>query len=356
MYIAESGTSVSAVLVREERGEQKPIFYVSKTLTDAETRYPQLEMLALSVVIAARKLRPYFKSHSIVVLSTFPLRSVLHSPSQSGRQAKWAVELSEYDIEYRGRSCAKSQVLADFLIQLLEGDVAKEDSSQEATLSGEWQLHVDGSSSKSSYGIGIRLTSPTGEILEQSFRLGFKASNNEAEYEAILAGIRLARAFNIEEISVFSDSQLVVNQFSGKYATKDERMEACLGLAKELAALFKKFMFTQIPRGENVNVDALANLASTSDPALKRMIPVEFIEFPSILPAVSLTIITRSQAARKIKVTQKRGENDGKDIVITDATKDNVEMSDATEDTPLTQTDPNPSRLPIANGSSYACY
>ncbi|KFK29724.1 hypothetical protein AALP_AA7G170100 [Arabis alpina] len=332
-YIAVSSTAVSAVLVRQERGEHKPIFYVSKTLTDAETRYPQLEKLALSVVMAARKLRPFFQSHSIIVLSTFPLRSVLHSPSQSGRLAKWAVEISEYDIEYRGRSCAKSQVLADFLIELPEGDSAKEDSSQEVALSGEWQLHVDGSSTKSGSGVGIRLTSPAGEILEQSFRLSFKASNNEAEYEAILAGLRLARALNIAEISVFSDSQLVVNQFSGEYATKDERMQAYLGLAKALAAQFEKFTLTRIPRGENVNADALANLASTSDPALKRIIPVEFIEFPSILPAVSLAITTRSQAARNTK------ENSGEDIVMTDATTD--------ENTPPTRTDPDPSRLPI---------
>ncbi|KFK32316.1 hypothetical protein AALP_AA6G226100 [Arabis alpina] len=292
--------------------------------------------------MAARKLRPYFQSHSIVVLSTFPLRSVLHSPSHSGRLAKWAVELSEYDIEYRGRSCAKSQVLADFLIKLPEKGAAEEGPSQKETLYGEWELHVDVSSSKSGSGVGIRLTSPTKEILEQFFRLGFKASNNEAEYEAILAGLRLARALNIEEISVFSDSQLVVNQFSGEYATKDECMKAYLGLVKELVAQFKKLTLTRIPRGENVNADALANLASTSYLALKRVIPVEFIEFPSIRPAVSLAITTQSQAAKNTK------ENNGEDIVMTHATEDNVETNDAAEITPPTQTDPDPSRLPIA--------
>ncbi|KFK32069.1 hypothetical protein AALP_AA6G195500 [Arabis alpina] len=187
LYIAVSKTAVSAVLVHEERGEQKPIFYVSKTLTDAETRYPQLEKLALSVVMASRKLRPYFLSHTIVILSTFPLRSVLHSPSQSGRLAKWAVELIEYGIEYKERTCNKSQVLADFLIELPEDETLKE------IRPGIWELHVDGSSSKNGSGIGIRLASPKGEILEQSFCLGFKASNNEAEYEAVIAGMRLAQ-------------------------------------------------------------------------------------------------------------------------------------------------------------------
>ncbi|CAA7030103.1 unnamed protein product [Microthlaspi erraticum] len=95
LYISVSRSAVSGVLIREDRGDQKPIFYVSKTLDDTETRYPTLEKLALAVVTSARKLRPYFQSHSVVVLTNLPLRTILHSPTQSGRIAKWAVELSE---------------------------------------------------------------------------------------------------------------------------------------------------------------------------------------------------------------------------------------------------------------------
>ncbi|KFK22070.1 hypothetical protein AALP_AAs48547U000400 [Arabis alpina] len=230
----------------------------------------------LSIVMASRKLRPYFQSHTIVILSTFPLRTVLHSPSQSGRLAKWAIELSEYDIEYKGRTCNKSQVLADFLIELPEDQSAKE------VRPGIWELHVDGSSSKNGSGVGIRLASPTGEILEQSFRLGFRASNNEAEYEAIIAGMRLAQGLNIEHVHAFCDWQLVSNQFSGEYATKDGRMEAYQKIVKDLALTFKEFTLTRIPREENVDADALANLASASappkDPTLKPVIPVEDVE------------------------------------------------------------------------------
>ena len=100
MYIAVSATAVSGVLIREERGEQKPIFYISKTLLEAESMYPLMEKLACAVLTSARKLRPYFQSHTIVILTTYPQRTILHSPRQSGRLAKWAVELSEYDIKY----------------------------------------------------------------------------------------------------------------------------------------------------------------------------------------------------------------------------------------------------------------
>ncbi|CAL9218007.1 unnamed protein product, partial [Arabidopsis halleri] len=133
---------LSGVLVREDQGDQKPIFYISKSLTSPETRYTMMEKLALAVVISARKLRPYFQSHPIEVLTSHPLRSILHGPSQSGRLAKWAIELSEYDIEYKSRTSAKAQVLADFLTELPldDGTFIETDST--------WKLHVDGSSSK----------------------------------------------------------------------------------------------------------------------------------------------------------------------------------------------------------------
>ncbi|XP_024013993.1 uncharacterized protein LOC112088072 [Eutrema salsugineum] len=254
LYIAVSATAVSGVLIREKRSEQKPIFYVSQTLTDAETRYPQIKKVAPAVVVSARKLRLYFQSHSIIVLATLPLRSILHSPSQSGRLAKWAIELSEYDIEYRSRSSAKSQVLADFLIEL------PTKPTTEPTPDEVWILHVDGSSSKHSTGIGIRLTSPTGEILEQSFHLNFHASNNKAEYEALIAGIRLAQGIGARKIRVFCDSQLVACQFNGDSTSSNSH---------EYPEVF-------------TSADALGALASTSDPDLRRTIPVEFIERPSI--------------------------------------------------------------------------
>ena len=174
-------------------------------------------------------------------------------------------------------------MLADFLVELPTETITNEEPNS------TWLLHVDGSSSKQGSGIGIRLTSPTNEILEQSFRLEFHASNNEAEYEALVAGLRLAHGLKIRNIHAYCDSQLVASQYSGEYEAGDERMDAYLKLVRKLAQKFDCFALTRIPRSENIQADAA--LASSSDPGLKREIPVEFIEHPSIGPPIVVNLI-----------------------------------------------------------------
>ncbi|KAF8080253.1 hypothetical protein N665_0961s0001 [Sinapis alba] len=200
LYIAVSLSAVSSVLIKEDRGEQRPIFYTSKRLTDAETRYPTLEKMALAVVISTRKLRPYFQSHSVVVLTDLPLRTILQNANQSGRLSKWAIEHSEYDISYKSRHAIKAQVLADFIVEISPDQAADLDIPVK-----NWILHVDGASSNKGSGIGVHLQSPTGELIEQSFLLGFAASNNEAEYEALIAGLRLAKVVGAKRVQAFCE-------------------------------------------------------------------------------------------------------------------------------------------------------
>ncbi|KAK3043551.1 hypothetical protein RJ639_002130 [Escallonia herrerae] len=89
IYLSVTEVAVSTVLIREEDGIQKPIYYISKVLQDVETRYPKIDKIALALIISARRLRPYFQSHTIVVLTDQPLRKVLMSPEASGRLVNW---------------------------------------------------------------------------------------------------------------------------------------------------------------------------------------------------------------------------------------------------------------------------
>lgn len=187
-----------------------------KSLLDAETCYGHLENLALALVNATRKLRPYFQAHQIVVLTSFPIRAVLHRPEMSGRLAKWTIDLGEYDVIFRPDPAIKSQVLADFVAEFsptmlpgLEQEVKLRDSEGEK---GEWTLYVDGSSNVRGAGVGLVLTSPTAESASMAVRCNFKATNNEAEYKVLIARLKLAKQMGVEDIQVFSDSQLIISQ------------------------------------------------------------------------------------------------------------------------------------------------
>uniref|UniRef100_A0A2N9HYA4 Reverse transcriptase/retrotransposon-derived protein RNase H-like domain-containing protein n=1 Tax=Fagus sylvatica TaxID=28930 RepID=A0A2N9HYA4_FAGSY len=144
LYLAVSPTAVSSALIREEGNTQLPVYYTSKAFQGAEERYPAMEKLALALVIAARKLRPYFQSHKIVVLTNHPLRKEMNKPDTAGRMIQWAVELSEFDIEYRPRQAIKAQALADFIAEF----TVAEDEPSEEELNKKWEVEIDGSSVK----------------------------------------------------------------------------------------------------------------------------------------------------------------------------------------------------------------
>ena len=119
MYLAVSDVSVCAALFKEdETKKQRPLFFVSKCLADAETLYNHLEQATLALQVAMKKLRPYFQEHPIVVLTDLSLWSTTHKPDLFGRMARWAIELSEFSIWYKLRMANKGQVLAYFLAEI----------------------------------------------------------------------------------------------------------------------------------------------------------------------------------------------------------------------------------------------
>lgn len=283
LYLAVSEQAVSSTLMRKDDERMKPVYYVSKVLLDAETRYTSLEKLALALVCSARKLRHYFQVHQVIVITDQPLKSLFHKADLSGRIAKWAVELGEFDIRFEPRKAIKGQVVADFIAEF-QPDRSDESvvASQPMELDGGWTLSVDGSSNQKGAGVGIILVSPDGCTLEKAIRLGFEASNNEAEYEALIAGVRLAAKLGAMRLQIFSDSQLVVNQIIGEYMAKDERMIAYQAVAEEELRKIPEYSIQQVGRAKNTHADALASLASAVEQETERTITVEFLAEPSI--------------------------------------------------------------------------
>ncbi|KAL0454251.1 UNVERIFIED_CONTAM: hypothetical protein Slati_0764300 [Sesamum latifolium] len=238
LYLSAAPQAVSSVLIREEDEKQLPIYYVSKVLNGAEGRYMSIEKMALALVVTARRLRPYFLSHPIGVKTNTPVKQTLDKPDTSGRLVKWAVELSEYDISYLPRTTIKAQALADFVSEMTEMTI------KEASQDQKWLLHVDGSSTAQGSGAGIVITTPQGEDLEFAIKFGFKASNNEAEYEALVIGLRMAHETGAKHLLAYSDSQLVVKQ---------------------------------IPREENAKADSLSKLASSLEDCRTRHITIHYL-------------------------------------------------------------------------------
>ncbi|XP_030959341.1 uncharacterized protein LOC115981328 [Quercus lobata] len=278
-YIAVASHAVSLVLIREDNGTQRPMYYVSKSLQEAKTGYLPLEKAILAVVQATRKLPHYFQAHTVVVLTQLLLKSVLRSADYTGRIAKWGTILGTFDIRYMPRTAIKGQVLADLVAEFAEPTLEGMEMSGSPSADGKlvstvsqhehnrWRAHIDGAANQRGSGVGLVLVSPEGITIEKSLRLGFLATNNEAEYEALLEGMSMIRKLG--------GTRLIVGQVNGELEVKDERMQGYLARAKHLQTHFSDFRLTHIPKSGNTHADSLATLATSSGQPLPRVILVE---------------------------------------------------------------------------------
>ncbi|KAJ3698911.1 hypothetical protein LUZ61_002616 [Rhynchospora tenuis] len=270
LYISTNEEAISTALVREEEGVQKPVYFVSRVLRDAETRYPTIEKSAFAIVITAKKLRPYFQAHPIRVATIMPLRKALGQFNVAGRLLKWAIELSEFDITYLSRTTYKSQALADFIVQGTSGSFTPAEAV--------WEVYVDGASSDKGTGLGVEIISPDGDRFKYALQVNFNPSHNVAEYEAFIAGLQLVAATGAKNIKIRSDSQLVVNQILKEYKTQDDTLIKYLKKVEQLMSGFDKVLVEHVPRGQNETADALSKLAKSG---LDKERPITVLEIPS---------------------------------------------------------------------------
>jgi hypothetical protein len=160
------------------------VYFVSEVLSDSKTCYSQIQKLVYAILMTKHKLRHYFNAHPITMVSKYPLGEVIQNPEAEGRIAKWALELMEQNITYALRSAIKSQVLADFVVEWTEIQTPLASIEHET-----WIMYLDGSVMNEGAGVGLVFISPLGERMEYLVRLHFPASNNAAEYEALINGL-----------------------------------------------------------------------------------------------------------------------------------------------------------------------
>ena len=287
LYMAATNRVVSIVIVVERKEEaheypvQRPVYYVSEVLSESKERYPHYQKLAYGVFLASRKLRHYFQEHSITVVSKAPLTAIINNADATGRVAKWGIELAAFDITYKARDAIKSQVLADFIADWTETPPNTPLPEPEA-----WLMHFDGSKQMHGSGAGVTLKSPTGEELNYVLQIHFDATNNMAEYEALLHGLRIAKDIGIKHIICCGDSDLVAQQVAGTWKARNATMAAYRDEVDELAKAFTGYEVKYVPREENMAADLLSRIGSGRKP-IPPGVFLEHLRVPSVKGADS---------------------------------------------------------------------
>ncbi|XP_022877052.1 uncharacterized protein LOC111395302 [Olea europaea var. sylvestris] len=208
-----------------------------------------------------------------LAVSNEAISSVLIREEGSTQLSVYYTKLSEFDLVFKARAAIKGQALADFVAEF--ANLPEVDEIMEPIEPPTWNLFVDRSAGEVGSEARVVLISPEGHKLTSTVRFGFKATNNVAEYEALLTGLRLATEMQVKRLLISSDSQLVVSQVNGNFSAKDKMMASYLKMVMNLIPSFEKFELIQIPRIENVHADALSKLASSKDSELLTVLPTD---------------------------------------------------------------------------------
>ena len=281
LYIAATGQVVSTVLTveREEEGKtfkvQRPVYYISEVLTPSKQRYPHYQKLVYGIYMTTKKVAHYFSDHSITVVSDAPLSEILHNRDATGRVAKWAIELLPLDIKFEAKKAIKSQAIADFVAEWIEQQLPTQVHSE------HWTMFFDGSKMLNGSGAGVVLVSPRGDKLRYVLQIHFDSSNNEAEYEALLYGLRMAISLGVCRLMVYGDSDLVVNQVMKEWDVRSPAMTGYCNAVRKLEKKFEGLELHHIPRLKNQAADDLAKIGSKRE-AIPSNVFLEHIHTPSV--------------------------------------------------------------------------
>jgi ribonuclease HI len=193
----------------------------------------------------------------VTVVSSFPLGEIIQCREASGRIAKWAMELMGETISFAPRKAIKSQVLADFVAEWVDTQLPTAPIQPEL-----WTMYFDGSLMKTGAGADLLFISSLRKHLRYVLCLHFPASNNVAEYEALVNGLRITVELGVRRLDARGDSQLVIDQVMNNSHCRDRKMEAYCNEVRRLEDKFYELGLNHIARRYNETADELAKIAS----------------------------------------------------------------------------------------------
>ncbi|KAG9447252.1 hypothetical protein H6P81_013380 [Aristolochia fimbriata] len=257
LYIAAQEKSVGALLAQcDEDNKERSLYYLSRTLVGAELNYTPIEKTCLALIFAVQKLWHY-------------LLYIMSRPILSGRLAKWALLLYEFEINFVPQRAIKGQALANFLADHpvpAEWELTEEFPDEEIFLVEvlpPWEMYFDGAARRNGAGAGVLFVSPKKDLLPYSLVLTQICSNNEAEYQAIILGLGITVEMQMLQLNIYDNSALVIKQLTGEFEVKKLEHEPLWRYAGELLAQIPEVSLHYVPRSENGPVDALAGIAAS---------------------------------------------------------------------------------------------
>ncbi|GJY69215.1 reverse transcriptase domain-containing protein [Tanacetum coccineum] len=261
--------------------------YRQSFLETPEINYNSMEQLVLSLVHTTRRLRRYLQAHLVMVVTDQPIKQIMSRPENTRRMLKWKFKLEAFDITYRPRTSIRGQILADFSAERPDEEGPSMEVQAEEATPKPWTLFTDGSSCLEGSGARLILISPEDDEFTYALRFEFDASNNEAKYEALVAGLRIAEKIGVKKLAAKVDSRLIANQINGLYKAKEQSMTQYLEKTKTTGALskinsFEIFLIEQVPQSEDRKAGALSKIVSKSFAYLTKQVLVETLKRKSI--------------------------------------------------------------------------
>jgi ribonuclease HI len=259
--------------------------------TESKTPYFHIMKLAYALLITARKLSHYIQAHQVEVHTSSTLGEILNNREATDKIAKWAIELSMYDIVYKPRTAIKAQALSDFMADWIEVQTPPKERELEY-----WTINFDGSLQLQGVGAGSLVTSPKGESFKYVMQMHFPASNNAVEYEALLHGLRFTTALGIRQLKVLRDSMLIINQANKEWSCLDDKMLLYYQELRKLENSFDGLKYLHVLGGKNEIIDELAMLGSS-----RAMVPTGVFLQEHHEPTIAKALAKASKASMSSK-------------------------------------------------------